>query len=373
VQSQDASPLVRSNRSCSAAARARLKFTIWVATSFLSLSVFGLSVIANDTAPSVTNSSTLRVTGILPQTNNLGRKVTITVTDASALVALARQKSKQLALFVNGNELPDVQPSGRDLQLSTFEFLVERTSANKNVWAPLLKSPVSQSVRPLRLSVGVQGETPLPVDSAVPTTYLWVIGWNWWTISWLVIFSILLLIFVLCAIYSNVLKTPEKQPNGRLPYSLSRTQAAFWLFIVAISFVFIWAITGDVSTLNGSVLGLIGISAATYLAAAITEKGQNTPQAPLNPPSSPANPVPNAILKIQNIRFVGRFLVDLLSDTGSGGVSIHRFQIFVWTIVVGIIFMVSVFNELSMPELNGTLLALMGISSATYIGSKLNE
>jgi hypothetical protein len=41
--------------------------------------------------------------------------------------------------------------------------------------------------------------------------------------------------------------------------------------------------------------------------------------------------------------------------------------------VLGIIFVASLSNELSMPEFNGTLLALMGISSATYLGAKLTQ
>jgi hypothetical protein len=40
--------------------------------------------------------------------------------------------------------------------------------------------------------------------------------------------------------------------------------------------------------------------------------------------------------------------------------------------VLGIIFCSQVYNDLSMPDFNGTLLALMGISSGTYIGFKMS-
>jgi hypothetical protein len=326
-----------------------------------------------------TNSIDLRVLNVEPQTNYLGRAVMVTVTDASNLLYIANQTSKKIALFVNGNELSDLQPIvGKDLQSNTFTFLLERTSSNKDVWAPLFRNPILNSVRPLIISVGVQGSIPLIVDPKARDRYLWVIGWNWWTIGWLSVFAILLFIFILCAIYTNMLRGSHPDSTGRLPYSLSRTQAAFWLFIVSISFVFIWAVTGDVSTINGSVLGLIGISAGTYLAATITEKNQAPPSntaasTSTNIPSAPANQIPNAIANIQKIRFIGHFLADILSESGDTGVSVHKFQVFVWTIIVGIIFMVSVINELNMPELNGTLLALMGISSATYIGAKLNQ
>jgi len=65
------------------------------------------------------------------------------------------------------------------------------------------------------------------------------------------------------------------------------------------------------------------------------------------------------------------FLTDILSD--GSGYSFHRFQIFAWTIVLGIMFVSSVYNNLSMPEFSTTLLGLMGISSGTYIGFKFPE
>ncbi len=65
------------------------------------------------------------------------------------------------------------------------------------------------------------------------------------------------------------------------------------------------------------------------------------------------------------------FLRDILSD--GSGYSFHRFQIFAWTIVLGVIFISSVYNGLTMPEFSATLLGLMGISSGTYIGFKFPE
>ena len=41
--------------------------------------------------------------------------------------------------------------------------------------------------------------------------------------------------------------------------------------------------------------------------------------------------------------------------------------------MLGIIFVSSVYNNLSMPEFSTTLLGLMGISSGTYVGFKSQE
>jgi hypothetical protein len=45
----------------------------------------------------------------------------------------------------------------------------------------------------------------------------------------------------------------------------------------------------------------------------------------------------------------------------------------VWTWVLGIIFISSVYHGLQMPQFNPTLLGLMGISSGTYLGFKVPE
>ncbi len=62
------------------------------------------------------------------------------------------------------------------------------------------------------------------------------------------------------------------------------------------------------------------------------------------------------------------FLADLLYD--GDHVSLHRFQIVVWTLILGGLFTFSVMYNLSMPEFGTELLALMGISSGTYLGFK---
>ena len=61
----------------------------------------------------------------------------------------------------------------------------------------------------------------------------------------------------------------------------------------------------------------------------------------------------------------------MLSDPS--GVSLHRFQMFVWTLVLGVIFVASVYKNLAMPQFSATLLGLMGISSGTYLGFKVPE
>ena len=64
-------------------------------------------------------------------------------------------------------------------------------------------------------------------------------------------------------------------------------------------------------------------------------------------------------------------MYDLLAENDV--ITFHRFQIFVWTLVLGIMFVSNVYSELAMPQFSATLLGLLGISAGTYVGFKIPE
>jgi hypothetical protein len=65
------------------------------------------------------------------------------------------------------------------------------------------------------------------------------------------------------------------------------------------------------------------------------------------------------------------FIKDLVSD--DKGVSFHRMQMVVWTVVLVMVFIYAVYDNVLMPVFDPTLLGLMGISSGTYLGFKFPE
>ena len=68
------------------------------------------------------------------------------------------------------------------------------------------------------------------------------------------------------------------------------------------------------------------------------------------------------------------FFIDILSD--DNGISLHRFQNFVWTIIATIVYLYKVAMIPAgciLPELSDTLLTLTGISSATYLVLRSKE
>ncbi len=212
----------------------------------------------------------------------------------------------------------------------------------------------------------------------------------------------------------------------RRPFSLGRTQMAVWFFIVVASFLFIWIVTGAYDPLTGSVLGLIGISAGTALGAMVIDNNKEAgldnrdkalrserlridadvaalqttiahtrQQRAAAPAGVDVAAIDQRIAERQadvaakniraqqiddELRALARsvhpprsegFWKDLMSD--ENGVSFHRFQIVVWTVVLAVIFAYTVYESLAMPEFDPKLLALMGLSSGTYLGFKFPE
>jgi hypothetical protein len=68
------------------------------------------------------------------------------------------------------------------------------------------------------------------------------------------------------------------------------------------------------------------------------------------------------------------FLTDILSD--ASGISIHRFQAAMFNIAYGVYFVIDVFSDLKQtkfPDFNAATLALLGVSSGTYVALKISE
>jgi hypothetical protein len=65
------------------------------------------------------------------------------------------------------------------------------------------------------------------------------------------------------------------------------------------------------------------------------------------------------------------FIADILSD--GNGIAFHRLQVFAWTMVFWLIFVISLWHKVTMIDFLASQLALMGISGATYLGFKLKE
>ncbi len=66
------------------------------------------------------------------------------------------------------------------------------------------------------------------------------------------------------------------------------------------------------------------------------------------------------------------FLNDILTDR-KGVTGFYRIQMVAWTIILGVIYIFSVWSTLAMPTFSDTLLALQGLSAGTYLGFKFPD
>jgi hypothetical protein len=293
----------------------------------------------------------------------------------------------KLIPYIDGRPLARIFPSAVDPEQNKLTFDLRLSPESKDTWIALLSSHTRHKVS---VSVGPENKSPFPTQAAFE---LRIFQWPW-VISFIIFLIFALGGFIYLAARSGVLREPGPAPSSGKPkaFSLARFQIAVWFFVILVCYIFILVITWDRNILSDSVLGLMGISAGTYLGAIVVDSSKRTdaqdqlPQlkAQLAQLKAMAAPTPDGQAQIdalnQKIRELSAsvdpdethgLLVDILSD--ANGVSFHRFQMVAWTGVVVILFIKSVWTALVLPDLNGTLLGLMGISSGTYLGAKFPE
>ena len=374
---------------------------------------FGIGIIAIHSVYAQ-DISEPRVTEVVGECE-LSNSITITVKNLSGLLTEAKNELSKIILYLDGypiKGIPSRLVGGKNEQII---FDLKRTPESEKSWDSLLGKPKGFS-KDIAITVGLENK---PLETDIKKHRLTVILSNWfWT--YIVILGLSIGLFVMFAIYSDMLRDAGTQPAGnnrkgkqnRRPFSLARTQMAFWFFLVIASYVFIWMVTTAYGTLTSSVLMLIGISASTMLGATIIDfskrndsdgqlKTHQVEEAKLqaevtnlnnainaNPPPANLSDLKKELSEktvrlnqvqseiqgfsstVNSVPSEG-FFTDILSD--ANGISFYRFQIAAWTVVLGIIFISSVLNVLTMPEFPKELLALMGISSGTYIGFKFPE
>lgn len=285
--------------------------------------------------------------------------ITVEVEGLDVLLAKAQcaNPTKKILLFLDGRPVKGATPyPPADPGKNLLMFELKRSEEAREVWTYILGES-KWTPRPTKLSVGLEDEYAV---NSLATISLIVIPQGWF-FFWAAVFILLLIAFWLLAVKTDLLRDTTPEPvgtNERKPYSLARTQAAWWCFLVLASYLFIGMITGDFgTTINSTVLGLLGISAGTVVGSAFVDAGKDVPP-----------PQPNPVPYVPKNKY---WWVDILSD--ANGVSFHRFQIAAWTFVLGIIFLIQVYKVLAMPAFNGSLLALLGISAGTYLGLKIPE
>lgn len=196
-------------------------------------------------------------------------------------------------------------------------------------------------------------------------------------VAWIAI-AVISAIFLILAFFSNLLREEIsddaqfavnaqrlqltkkwKLTNTNAPFSLTKVQFGIWTVIIASAYIYLSLCKGDlaIDSINKTALVLMGIFAGTAVASSVIDKNEISDNRPRH----------------QNKPSQG-FFIDILSD--ESGISLHRFQNFAWTIIAIIVYLYKLSDAVAgsaLPELSDTLLALTGISSATYLVLKTKE
>ncbi|WP_224246082.1 hypothetical protein [Hyalangium gracile] len=291
---------------------------------------------------------------------NLNDQISIHVQNFASLLQQTSNNCNGLILFIDGMAIKGLQPISCDVGSGHVRYRLLRTPQSDDTWHVLLGSP-SRYLRPVSISVGSTDQ--FSISSSVTNFQLEIIPRPMLFLFSGVLLAAGLIFFHLCRKGGLIRSGSPTVPVTRRPYNLALFQMAFWFFLVVVAYVFIWMINGELDTITDSVLALLGIGTGTALASSLIDKSKQ----PLALQGSSA--VPAEAGKPLETR---GFLNDVLTDE-TGNLSLYRFQLFVWTLVLGIIFCTSVYKGLAMPEFSSTLLGLMGISSGTYVGFKVPE
>lgn len=359
----------------------------------------------------------------------LGDKITVVVNclkealereDKNGVPAQDQIHPENYVLFLDQVEISKLRPFLVDRELGQLHFRLTRDADSRVAWQDFLSRPKKDIIL-VNASVGPEGKAPLkdpkPFSFRVYSKPLLNTG--------VILFVAAIIGFLIAAKTTSIIRdsgppNPVGGPRKR-PYSLARAQVAWWFFIILGSFLFIGLVTWDLDTITSSSLVLMGIGTGTALGAAMVDankrESSDNDLETLKPREAKltasiaelktaiadgekvalgGDPSLAATLasrrtelatleaELQQVRtqvddaaaglqkpVSGGFFTDLLTDVN--GVTFHRFQIMVWTVVLGLIFMYSVWTSLTMPQFSDTLLALMGISAGTYVGFKIPE
>jgi hypothetical protein len=325
---------------------------------------------------------------------SLGDSVIVKIDGLNATLASGGQKLSDFVLYLDGHAVATGADRGlSDISDNQVGFWLQRNGDNMSSWTALLGSP-TQLQKTVQVDVGVGNPNKLLATAngqPLQATLTLVRPWG-------LLFGLLFLAFLLLALVkigrgSDLLRDGQPVNFGagldaaqlRRPFSLAQSQMAWWFVLVFGAYIFLFLITGDINTLTTQALTLMGIGTGTALGASLVESTKTdavqkqftdllTRIDQLN--SAGAAQAVVAPLLQQRDQLARQlasqnFFTDTLSDVD--GISLHRFQIMGWTAVLGGVFLVEVYRNLSLPAFDGTLLAVLGISAGTYLGFKIPE
>jgi hypothetical protein len=319
-----------------------------------------------------------------------------------------------IVLKIDTLELNELPAFIENSESGVIRFLFDKNSLSNKNRAALYKLP-GKEIKKARIGIKINDSTVVYWGVTARLSFPEVK--NWGKLGWLLIIAFFVL-FIAAILYKNgalltdniknmpyendadlkniadksMIKANGKKNSPKTYFSFSKTQFAFWTLIVLISFIYIWAMTGDLNSINATGLILLGITSATIglgnlidvsdlnKAVQADKANQNNKTSVSNDKANPSNKSASND-NVKNL-FSNRipdpekgesrhFLLDILSD--KDGISMHRLQALVFNFVFGLAFLLSVWRDYTMPVFSDIQLVLLGLSSGTYACIKTTE
>jgi len=337
----------------------------------------------------------------------MGDQITVCIMGLHDWTYVQNQHPNDLRLSIGGHVLKKVPPSGigpSEQEYLNFVLQLDASdSEDWKAWAAIVDASRHEEAGGKALiTVATVADNQFYDSTAYAKVVTGSGSWYWILSLFVVMIGILLYLAATSDLLRYTLAAAPTPPQ-RSPFSLGLVQMAFWFCLSLAAYIYICLMTKQVHVPMGSVLGLLGISATTGLAAvfvdkqkgaatdtlaaeraALTARVKDLTSTQVTPGSAAEAELlqkKNRLAQVEalltqspsdNLPATSKgFLTDILSD--GENVSFHRFQMVVWTLVLGVIFVWSVYRNMTMPEFDASLLTLMGISSGTYIGFKFPE
>jgi hypothetical protein len=300
-------------------------------------------------------------------------------------------------------------------------FDLVRNDKNRDLWARLLGYPFSAR-SPVSVSVELGGKAlkyvEVPKDDEAPEPKINIIPYNGYLMTaGIAGAAVVIVVSFLLAGWTTMMRDtliPQIRRSDR-PFSLGRFQMLVWFCLILSSFLLIAVVTFDINSITTESFVLLGISASTALGAVAIDRSKSNPDDPVQkarnniesmgiktcdqadvlfetfqktPSQKASSIIPGAKTTKNNtdstveelwkdyseqiapFRSAG-LLKDLVNDVN--GPTIHRWQILIWTLVLGVIYVLKVDANLEAPAFGTNLLALMGITGGVYLGFKIPE
>ena len=153
-----------------------------------------------------------------------------------------------------------------------LHYFLERGVANeksKKTWIALLGAPKG-SEKTIEVGVGLASGEVVPTGPGANSQITFELFSGWGLILASAIFLSALVVFLGFARRSRIIRdvaAPKLSEGSLPPFSLGRTQMAWWFFLVLGAYLFISVITGDFETISAQSLILIGIATGTGMGA----------------------------------------------------------------------------------------------------------